>query len=109
MILINLLVISFLSFSGSLNQPDCNLSVNSEIKDSNQGKANGEIVIKIPGDNRDGRFKVFILNTGAENAKKELTERKVTGLKPGLYEFIVIDTKGEKCFKELKLEVKNGK
>lgn len=108
MILTNLLIISFLSFIGGPDHLNCNLSVNSEIKDSSQGKANGEIVIKIEGDNRDGRFKVFILNTGAENAKNELKERKVTGLKPGLYEFIVVDTKGEKCFKELKLEVKNG-
>src|SRR5688572_9067530 len=109
MTLINLLIISFLSLSGSPNQPDCNLSVSSEVKNTSQGRSNGEIVIKISGDNRDGRFKVFILNTGAENAKKELADRKVTGLKPGLYEFIVVDTRGEKCFQELKLEVKDDK
>jgi hypothetical protein len=109
MTLINLLIVSFLSFLGNPNQPDCSLSVSSEIKDSSQGKPDGEIVIKIQGESGSGRYKVFILNQGSEIAKKELANRKVTGLKPGIYEFIVVDTKSEKCFQELKLEVKEAK
>jgi hypothetical protein len=111
MSLTNLLLISFLNFlepGGSVvyNHQNCEITVTSQVKNSDSGRSNGEITLEIDGDNASSRFKVFLLNKGAEQAQKEIKSRKLTGLKPGFYDIIIIDTKGDKCFKELTLHVK---
>jgi hypothetical protein len=48
------------------------------------------------------------LNKGSDVARNELKGMKATGLKEGSYEFIIIDTKGDKCFKELTVVIKEN-
>jgi hypothetical protein len=110
--LINLLIISFLTTASAfgVNKPSfliCNLIVNTEIKHAASGKNDGEIIFTI--ENYDaGRHKIFLLNKGNEVAKNELKGMKAAGLKQGSYEFIIIDTKGDKCFKELTVVIKEN-
>ena len=113
MSLTNLLLISFLNFlepTGSVvcTNLNCEITVTSQVKNSSAGRANGEISITISGDSGSDRYKVFLLNKGQEQAKNEIKSRKLTGLKPGRYEFIIVDTKGDKCFKEITLNVTEG-
>jgi len=113
MSLTNLLLISFLTFtqpsiSGNTVFPGCDLTVSSQVKNTGAGRSEGEITISISGDSGNGRYKVFLINKGAERAKQEVKSRKVAGLKAGYYEFVIVDTKGDKCFKELTLQVKEG-
>lgn len=113
MSLTNLLLISFLNFfepSGSVvsNSLNCDIPVTTQVKNANPGKSNGEITLIISGESGSGRYKVFLLNKGQEQAKNEIKSRKITGLKSGLYEFIIVDTKGDKCFKELTLTIKES-
>jgi hypothetical protein len=113
MSLTNLLLISFLNFleptsSVVYNYRSCEITVTSQVKNANAGRANGEISLAIAGDSGSDRYKVFLLNKGQEQAKNEIKSKKLTGLKPGRYEFIIVDTKGDKCFKELTLNVTEG-
>jgi hypothetical protein len=87
---------------------NCQFELESEVKNSDKGSSNGEIIFKIKGDLNDGRYKAFLLNKGFENAKKELTTKKISGLKEGYYEFIIVDTKGDKCFREVTIFLKEN-
>lgn len=92
--------------ASSLSQAQsCSITVSTQVVKSQPGKRTGQIKLTIEGDKQDGRFKLFLLNQGAEQAKKEIENRQVQSLKSGLYEFIVIDTKREKCFKEISVQV----
>ena len=110
--LINLLIISFLSVSSAFGVADpfrlgCDLTVNAEIKHSTRGQNDGEVTFKIE-NSESGRYKIFLLNKGSDVARNELKGMKATGLKEGSYEFIIIDTKGDKCFKELTVVIKEN-
>lgn len=103
-LLISFLCICFLNAHGQV-KPNCTIEVNVLIKGAQKGIENGKIQLEIQDDNGDERFKVFLLNQGIEKAKNEISSREVSNLKPGYYEFIIIDTKREKCFKELTVQV----
>jgi hypothetical protein len=86
----------------------CDIKITSQVKNPIKGGANGEITIIVNDSPANDRYKVFLINKGPEQAKKEIKAKKITGLKAGFYEFIIVDTKGDKCFKELALQLTEG-
>lgn len=112
MSLTNLLLISFLSIVQPLGLLDtpvaCDFKVTSQTKNPLKGGSNGEITIIVNDSPASDRYKVFLINKGPDQAKKEIKTKKITGLKAGFYEFIIVDTKGDKCFKELALQLSEG-
>jgi hypothetical protein len=88
----------------SHSQSSCEILATTKITNTQPGRKAGQIAIQIDDDKAD-RFKVFLLNQGVEQAKKELKDRKVSDLGEGLYEFIIVDTKRERCFKELSVRI----
>lgn len=109
--LFKLLIISFLSVGLTpkvltLSSPPCQLEVETQVTKPSPGKSDGEITFRIESTSESGRYKIFLLNKGSEIAREELRNMKVSGLKKDFYDFIIIDTKGDKCFKEITIILK---
>ena|ERR1051326_3779725 len=111
--ILNLLIVSFLTTSLSpwptdIHLVTCDITVDTRVKESNRGKSDGEIVFIVAENTDTKRYKIFLLNKGSDVAKKELKDMKISGLSEGFYDFIIIDTKGDKCYKELTIVLKGS-
>ena len=82
---------------------NCNIETSYEVVNATRGSSTGSITITIANDSKD--IKLFLLNKGEDQAKQEIKTRKIEKLKSGRYEFIIIDTKKDKCYKYLSLDV----
>lgn len=85
-------------------QSNCDITYETVVTNADKGSENGSIQINIDDDNKD-RYKVFLVNKGADRAQKELSQRTVRGVKPGVFEFIIIDTRRERCYTEVAVTV----
>jgi hypothetical protein len=99
----NFLLITILLSSSGLMAQNCVIETTNEVVNTARGKNTGSITITISDDSKD--IKLFLLNQGEERAKEEIKTRKIEKLKAGRYEFIVIDTKKDQCYKYLSIEV----
>lgn len=104
-----LLVFAFvcLSIPSFSQDRKCSIDVKAEVIAAKAGKATGQITLIIDQDDTS-RYKVFLLNKGSENAREEHKDRALKGLRAGQYEFIIIDVKGDKCYKELTVKVQDA-
>lgn len=99
----NFLLIIFLLSGLRLMAQNCDIETTNEVVNTSGGKNTGSISITISNDSKD--IKLFLLNKGEEKAKEEIKTRKIEKLKAGRYEFIIINTKEDKCYKYLSIEV----
>lgn len=99
-----LLIIALLISIDVSAQNSCDINATTEVVNTPLGKNSGSIKIKIVDDSQD--IKVFLLNQGEDQAKKEVNSRKLDKLKSGKYEFIIIHTKSDKCYKYLTVEIR---
>jgi hypothetical protein len=107
--IIFLLLASFFTFSESRSQSkkplNCDdISFETKITPSIQGRNSNAIQFINNKDDRS-RFKIFLLNKGTDVAKKEISDRRLTNLPSGVYEFIIIDTREKGCFKEVTVRI----
>lgn len=96
-----------LSLASFSQDRKCTIDVKAEVVQPKAGKATGQITLIIDQDDTS-RYKVFLLNKGADNAREERKDRTLKGLRAGQYEFIIIDVKGDKCYKELIVKVQDA-
>lgn len=99
----NFLLIIFLLSGVYASAQNCDIETTNEVVNTISGKSTGSITVTISNDSKD--IKLFLLNQGEESAKEEIKTRKIEKLKAGRYEFIIIDTKKDRCYKYLSIEV----
>ena len=99
----NFLLIIFLLSGLKVMAQNCTIETTSEVVNPTRGNNSGSITITIADDSKD--IKLFLLNKGEQQAKEEIKSRKLEKLKAGRYEFIIIDTKKDKCYKYLSIDV----
>jgi hypothetical protein len=66
---------------------------------------NANTIQFVNGQDNNARFKIFLLNKGSDIARREISDRRITNLSPGFYEFIIIDMENKGCFKEVKVRI----
>ena len=101
----NFLLIIVLLGGFNATAQNCDIETTNEVVNTANGKSTGSITVTISNDSKD--IKLFLLNQGEDQARKEIKSRKIEKLKAGRYEFIIIDTKKDRCYKYLSIEVGN--
>lgn len=88
----------------SVSAQDCPIPVKTQVETVGAKSR----IIKLTIENDNSKIKVFLLNKGERAASEELSTREVRNVKAGVYEFIIIDTNREKCFREISVQVTEG-
>jgi hypothetical protein len=89
------------SFGQNSKPQNCEtITFEAKVTAPNPGKNANTIQFVSDQDNK-ARFKIFLLNKGSDIARKEISDRRLTNLSPGVYEFIIIDVQNKGCFKEV--------
>ena len=100
-------VVAFSSAQHTLDaSKECDLVVNTTVKNPSNGKTDGQITFVIANDVVKDRYKIFLVNKGSDISRNEIKGLKIIDLAAGFYDFIVIDTKGDKCIKEITIVLK---
>jgi hypothetical protein len=85
----------------------CSLVVNTTVKNpTSASKSDGEVTFEIPNITDKTRYRIFLINKGSDVSQNEIKEMKATDLALGFHDFIVIDTKGDNCIKEITIVLK---
>lgn len=77
-------------------QKECELNVETKVTNPDVGKRNGKIELTFKDTSR--KYKVFLINAGENNAKRD-QGNVIDNLSKGFYDIMITDDKG--CFKQI--------
>lgn len=107
-----LLVICFLIFilSATVSRAqDCAIKIKTEVKNASIGSSDGSVTFKLEsGDEVTTEYLIFDVTAVSDAAGKKVAVKNgvVDRLRAGNYEFLVVDRKNQKCFKEILVQIK---
>lgn len=103
-----LLISTLLAFlfvgKGFSQSADCEIQVESKVTAPQNGRDNGKVKFEFTDNTK--AYKIFLVNRNPSDAKVPLRNNEATNLKPGFYDFIIIDASG--CSKQLTVTVKEN-
>ncbi len=85
---------------------DCDIPVKTTIQDADKGKGNGEITLEFEAGTSLKSIKIFYAQPGARGGLIEAEDRRLTGLRAGFYDIMIVDTSRKECAKQMTVEVK---
>lgn len=101
-----LLVAAIGNLSAQNGVPDCNdIKVEVVTMQPTDNLSNGsvELVLTKPINN----YKIFLLNAGSDKTgKEEIQNGKITNLRPGFFDFLILDRNRKGCVKQLTVVLK---
>lgn len=86
--------------------PSCDIPVKADIVDSGKGLRNGEINLDFGGAFGQ-HIRIFIAEPFEKVVWRQAESNKVTGLKAGFYDIMIVDTSRKECAKQLTVEIKS--
>ncbi len=106
-----LLVICFLIFSlgwFESNGQDCVAGLKTEVKNASPGLSDGKVIFTLENKSEvSARYLIFEVTavSDASGKRTAVENGQVDRLPAGKYEFLVIDRRNKKCFKEILVDV----
>jgi hypothetical protein len=101
------LILSFASISGF--SQNCDIDIIAEVVNTPVGQTEGSVIFKMKDKSvlqeRYVVFNVSAIQNGSEK-KVKVEDGLLRHLAVGKYEFLVVDRKRDKCFKEILVEIK---
>lgn len=88
---------------------DCISDLKTEVKNATPGSRDGKITFKLDnGSLVSNQYQIFEVTAVSDTAGKRLAVEngELDRLRAGNYEFLVIDRRNKKCFKEILVQVK---
>jgi len=86
--------------------PDCDdikVEVSTVQPANNQSNGSIDLIFTKPVSN----YKIFLLNAGSDKTgKEEIEDGKITNLKPGFFDFLIMDRSRKGCVKQLTVVLK---
>ena len=92
----------------------CSIEVETIVVNASPNQENGRITFRVEGHQEvNNQFVILDLNASKDGKGRDiqLKQYTVSSLAKGIYEFVIVDKKRDKCTKEIQIEIKetNGK
>ncbi len=107
-----LLIICFLIFQVTASicyAQGCVTDLKTEVQNATSGSPDGKITFKLEnGMDVNSRYRIFEITAVSDTAGKRVTVEhgELDHLVAGRYEFLIVDRRDQKCFKEILVQIK---
>ncbi len=102
-----LFILFFASDLCAQSLPFCEIPVKAAIVHTSNGLHNGEIILNVGSEISLKSLKIFVAQPHEEKVWKQVDDQRLTGLKAGFYDFLIIDTSRKECAKQMTIEIKS--